>query len=150
LLQPIGGDFTITTQIFALQINVQPGVYQGSGILLWQDTTTYARVEIASLDGTAWGVEFDVNDHGTYHRVELLSAFSIGGNPTMKFTLQLQRRGNLLIAALRPPISGHFTEVGRYTLSASPSSLQVGLDVVNGTSGISESFGFDWFTIMCP
>lgn len=150
MLQSIGGDFTIMTRLFPLKRNIEPSAYQGAGILLWQDENTYARVEIASYDGDSWGVEFDVNDHGTYHHVTLPSAFPIDNDPSLKFNLQLQRQGEQLIAALRPPVSDHYSEVGRYTLTAPLSALQVGLDVVNATSGIPESMGFDWFMVACP
>ncbi|MBA3822700.1 MAG: hypothetical protein H0X24_02205 [Ktedonobacterales bacterium] len=150
ILQPIGGNFTVNTNVIGIRANIQPGTYQGGGLLIWQDTHTYARLEVASFDGQTWGVEFDVTDHGISHRVTLATNVSVDDPVLSKLTLQVQRTGNTLSASLRPPMSSHYTPVGSYTLSAPLTNPQVGLDVVNTTSGTTEAFGFEWFIVHCP
>jgi hypothetical protein len=60
LLQHISGDFTLSTLISSFSPNTN---YQGTGILLWQNQTTFLKVEIAfGLSGVR-GVDLEQDDY---------------------------------------------------------------------------------------
>ena len=116
LVQPADGDFTIETQVdFTPEANTpQANEFQGAGLIIWQNSGNFLRLEVSAWKGKYYGVDFiyyDTSDpNGAYH--------DNGGQMLdLAFTtsLRIQRKGNIYTASWHSyndpwqPISKTFT-----------------------------------------
>lgn len=140
LLQPITGDFTLSTLV-SLSLNKN---YQSAGILIWQDKTTFLRFEIAFGLSKESGVTFQQDDHTAFSSIS-----SIGQHPVAAGSIELrvQKQGDHFTAWYRVP-GQSWQAAGETDLHFD--TLQVGLDLIADYSAPRTTATYDYFTVSCP
>ncbi len=152
LLQPIQGNFTVETLV-----DFTPShTYQGAGILLWQDSKNFIRLEHGYGDLGAIILEQEIN--GSHQK--LVSPFSKDAAkiPTAAPRVKLRiQRDNAIVSAWWQDPSGDTTwqPVGSTQVAFNP-SIMVGLAVVNkpqapnpDNTGAPITAQFDYFRVIC-
>jgi|GEM_PF-1161819 len=135
LLQPITGDFTVTTR---LTIHPQYN-YQGAGILVWEDENNFIRLERTLVRGVNLGYRIN----GVFGEIAEIPFSS----PTVQ--LKLQRRGNDFTAWYRDDATD-WLEAGTVSYPAS-ADLQVGLSLLNNWQDNPIWVDYDYFQVNpCP
>lgn len=147
LLQPISGNFTIETRI-----HFNPTyTYTGAGILVWENDTSFIRLERAY--GEFSGFEFNQYANSTYIRIQSTSHLENPG-PHVTATLvdlRLERNGITFIASWRNPSSSQdWQSLGNTSIHFG--SIQVGLILVAQAWEIPDfatSADYDYFRVSC-
>lgn len=133
LLQPVRGDFLIETRL-----NVEPQEnYQAAGLLVWQDTWHYVR-----LERNAWG------KGGIFGGLHSSQGVPWTFRPTSatQLELRLSRMGNTFTGWYREVGASTWLLLGQATAPFSDTVL-VGLAVYNQWSEQPTSAEFDYFHI---
>lgn len=94
ILQTISGD----SYIVETTVVVDPThVYQGAGILIWQDQNTYIRLErgFGGVGGGDAGVRLDIESGGSYRSI---SPSSLNPTTATSIGLRIQRSGSTITA----------------------------------------------------
>jgi cytochrome c len=142
LLVPKNGDFTIETKI---EFDPQE-IYQGAGLLIWQDENAFMRLEFSygGMGGITKNVVFCGQEFGALGVIA-----SIDMPDTQKsMELRLQRKGDQFIASYRQ-IGGTWQEIGSKTVSF-PSTIDVGIAQVTQYTSTMISADFDYVKIYTP
>ena len=142
LLQHISGDFTLSTLISSFSPNTN---YQSTGILLWQDRTTFLRVEIAfGLSGER-GVDLQQNDDSEFSTVS-----SLKRHPTTAGSIELsiQKQDDHFTAWWRVP-GQNWQSVGETDLHFDSSKLMAGLDLIADYSAPQTTASYSYFKVSC-
>jgi cytochrome c len=142
LLVPKNGDFTIETKI---EFDPQE-IYQGAGLLVWQDENAFMRLEFSygGMGGITKNVVFCSQEFGALGVVA-----SVDMPDTQKsMELRLQRKGDQFTASYRQ-IGGTWQEIGSKMVSF-PSTIDVGIAQVTQYTSNSISADFDYVKIYTP
>ncbi len=153
LLQPIRGNFTVETLV-----DFTPShTYQGAGILLWQDSKNFIRLEHGYGDFAAIAFEQEVNGHhqkivGPFIKDSTIKIYAAA----MRVKLRIQRN-NTTVSAWWQDASGdtQWQLVGS-TQASFNNSIMVGLAVVNKPQAPDPdntrtpiTAQFDYFRVTC-
>jgi serine/threonine protein kinase/regulation of enolase protein 1 (concanavalin A-like superfamily) len=146
LLQPIEGNFTAETLV-----DFNPKYkYQGAGIIVWQDTNNFIRLEHGY--GDFGGIAFEQEANGSYTKFVQAFFQAARSQPTTatRVGLRVQREDNRFIASWYSPSSGiNWQEVGD-TQATFKRSVMVGLAVVNSPQSPHIAIAnFDFFRVAC-
>lgn len=134
MMQTVTGDFTIKTKVTISPI----ADYQGAGLLVWQDSDNYIRLE---LNSPARIINYSHRINGTYFDVNP----DPSNNGSSTAFLQIAKSGHAFSAS--------FSTTGSswqniYTVNFNPSSsLQVGLSLLNQWQDNPINATFDFFEI---
>ncbi len=139
--------FTMSTR--ATYFGAGPFPYIGAGLLVWQDSNNYARLEYA-IRGTqsngvdpALGIEFDVMDNGQYHRVDDAATNPYGSGAFSPVWLKLTQSNGQIAASWGMDGTNYTAPLPYPRTFTTP---QVGLDVINISAnqiaGIFGTFNF--------
>lgn len=135
LLQPINGDFTLSTLVsFSPNTN-----YQSAGLLLWQDQTTFLRLEIAFGLSKKRGVTFQ-------HDGQPLSTMDQHPTTAKSIELSIQKQGDHFTAWWRVP-GQNWQSAGETDLHFK--NLMVGLDLIADYSAPRTTASYDYFMVSC-
>jgi regulation of enolase protein 1 (concanavalin A-like superfamily) len=142
LLVPQQGNFTMETLV---EFDPQE-VYQGAGLLVWQDENHFLRLEFGfgGMGGGAKNVVFVTGEDGGLGLVG-----SIDLPDTLKrIELRLQRSGNLFTAYWRQ-VGGTWQKIGstNFTLN---STVNIGITQVTQYTSSKISADFDYLKIYTP
>jgi regulation of enolase protein 1 (concanavalin A-like superfamily) len=142
LLVPKKGDFTIETKI---EFDPQE-IYQGAGLLVWQDENTFMRLEFSygGMGGIAKNVVFCFQELGA------LGVFASVDLPDTQTSieLRLQRKGDQFTASYRQ-VGGTRQEIGSTAASLS-STVDIGISQVTQYTSTAISADFDYVKIYTP
>jgi regulation of enolase protein 1 (concanavalin A-like superfamily) len=142
LLVPKNGDFTIETKI---EFDPQE-IYQGAGLLIWQDENTFMRLEFSygGMGGIAKNVVFCSQEFAALGVVS-----SVDLPDTQKnIELRLQRKGDEFTTSYRQ-VGGTWQEIGSTTVSLSP-TVDIGIAQVTQYTSTVISADFDYVKIYTP
>jgi regulation of enolase protein 1 (concanavalin A-like superfamily) len=145
LMQLIGGNFTVETHL----IFAPSAAYQGAGLLLWQDSSNYVRLELGF--GGFRGIEFTAAIKSTFTRMVGVWSYYGRSLPTQSddVSLRLQRKGDEIRAWWRDPTDGTaWRYVGQKSIHLDH-DLQVGVAVVNVSNLPSAAADYDYFHFAC-
>jgi regulation of enolase protein 1 (concanavalin A-like superfamily) len=142
LLIPRSGDFTIETLV---EFNPQE-VYQGAGLLVWQDEDTFLRLEFGygGMGGADKNVVFVMQEYGG---LALVNSVDVPETMT-SIELRLQREGDEFIASYRQ-VGGTWQVIGSTILSLNP-TVDVGITQVTQYTSSAISADFDYFKLFIP
>jgi regulation of enolase protein 1 (concanavalin A-like superfamily) len=137
ILQPISGNFTISTLVKFPQI--QADGFQAAGLLLWQDQNNFLRVDryISSID-----FEQVANGVFTHEAPNSLASAIITSN---QMELQIQRKNGFFTASWRIPGQSWNTI---NTIGLPLQNMMVGFDMINDASS-DMSATFAYFQASC-
>jgi regulation of enolase protein 1 (concanavalin A-like superfamily) len=136
LLQPISGDFVVTTKVIINPI----AAYQAAGLLVWQDANNYIRLERGTNAPGEQSIYIWYRSGGSYGSG---GHVEFAGNTVH---LRLQRTGNTFVASYSSD-GVNWTTVGSASFAATSSTLLVGLDTVDEWQDNPISADFDFFTV---
>jgi beta-xylosidase len=142
LLVPKNGDFTIETKI---EFDPQE-IYQGAGLLIWQDENAFMRLEFSygGMGGITKNVVFCSQENGALGVVA-----SVDMPDTQKsMELCMQRKGDQFMASYRQT-GGTWLEIGSKTISF-PSTIDIGIAQVTQYTSTLISADFDYVKIYTP
>jgi serine/threonine protein kinase len=146
VLQPIDGNFTVETLVdFSPKYK-----YQGAGILVWQDTNNFIRLEHGY--GDFGGIAFEQAANGSY--TKFVQAFFQADKslPTTatRVGLRIQRKENRFIASWHNTSSGINWQAVGDTQTIFKRSVMVGLAVVNSPKSSDLAIAdFAYFRVTC-
>jgi len=136
LLQPINSTSFSAETLVKIPSNFTEG-YQGAGLLFWQDTQNFLRLE----RGTG-GIIFDQNLNGNYTHL----ATGLSTTTALQVELHLQRNSNAWTAFWREP-GQTWQQVGTATVTLSP--LSIGLTAIANYGVSTVSAQYDYFRVTC-
>ncbi len=145
LLQPIDGNFTIETCVDIAPVYK----YQGAGVLVWQDTQNFIRLERGHGDFDGISFEQEINGNFTKFVQAFYQADSMPTNST-RIGLRIQRAGYHFIAWWQDTNARSDWKKVSETLVSLQNSLMVGLAVVNSpASSQTLTATFEYFHVTC-
>lgn len=128
MVQTVTGDFKVETKVTINPVEI----YQGAGLLLWQDENNYVRLERTLVNGINWIYRID----GNYQTLEISYANSIT-------YLQMQLMGERLTSSYSED-GLTWTEIASVNF-VNPGEKLVGLDLINEWQDATIQADFDYF-----
>jgi hypothetical protein len=133
LMRDVLGDFTAEVRVLRIDHEAQAlreGIaYRGAGLLFWQDTDHYVRMERAAImrDGNRQTFLF-------FAKTENGQEVGQGGNalPEGPVTFKLERKGGQLLASYND--GGRWLDVKPMDISSWPAKGQIGVAAINATA----------------
>jgi beta-xylosidase len=142
LLVPQKGNFTLETLV-----EFDPkDVYQGAGLLVWQDEDTFLRLEFGfgGMGGAAKNVVLVKQEEGGLNLVDFIDL----PDTLKRVELRLQRNNDLYTAWYRQ-VGGSWQKIGSTELSLN-STVNVGITQVTQYTPSQISADFDYFRVFSP
>jgi regulation of enolase protein 1 (concanavalin A-like superfamily) len=139
---PYNGNFALETLVeFAPQ-----EIYQGAGLLVWQDENSFLRIEFGfgGMGGLAKNAVFVKQEEGS---LILVNGVDLP-NTLESIELRLQRDGNQFTAWYRQ-VGGSWHEIGSTELILNP-TVDVGITQVTQYTTSEISADFDYFKLFAP
>lgn len=142
LLQPISGDFTLSTRISSLSPRAN---WQGAGILIWQDQATFLRVELAVSEFRPLGINVQQSSRGSFTTVSSPIYYPL---TTLPVELSVQKHGALFTVWWRVP-GQHWQYVDKTDPRFDSSKLMAGLDLLVVYGAPRTTASYDYFMVSC-
>jgi regulation of enolase protein 1 (concanavalin A-like superfamily) len=139
---PYNGNFALETLV---EFNPQE-IYQGAGLLVWQDENSFLRIEFGfgGMGGEAKNAVFVKQEEGS---LILVNGVDLP-NTVESIELRLQRDGNQFTAWYRQA-GGSWQEIGSTELILGP-TVDVGITQVTQYTTSEISADFDYFKVFSP
>jgi regulation of enolase protein 1 (concanavalin A-like superfamily) len=139
---PYNGNFALETLV---EFDPQE-IYQGAGLLVWQDENSFLRIEFGfgGMGGEAKNVVFVKQEEGS---LILVNGVDLP-NTVESIELRLQRDGNQFTAWYRQ-VGGSWHEIGSTELILNP-IVDVGITQITQYTTSEISADFDYFKLFVP
>jgi len=139
---PYNGNFALETLV---EFDPQE-IYQGAGLLVWQDENSFLRIEFGfgGMGGEAKNAVFVKQEEGS---LILVNGVDLP-NTVESIELRLQRDGNQFTAWYRQ-VGGSWQEIGSTELILNP-TVDVGITQITQYTTSEISGDFDYFKLFVP